>query len=288
MQPEETGRFCSSCSKTVVDFSNKTDAEIRDLLLEQRHQKVCGHFKKTQLNRPLELMVDPGLLPRNISGTRAFAIAVFLVFGSMLFSCTTQNDEVIGKIGMVMLIDSTEQTPEQLLKGDTVIFTGPGPIGEIYVSGDIEVAQQVIHRPDPSLEDSAMVPLLPEPYVAGMISPDIVMPDSSSLQQTDTPNIRGNLEKNSPAIEEQQGLLIYPNPGRGEFILRYNLSKRSNVRIDLLDLEGRLISTPVNIAAQYEGRYNIPVNMDDLPNGVYVVALTKNEKRFTEKVILKK
>src|ERR1044071_6840987 len=81
MLPDEKGKFCLSCNKSVFDFSNKTDTEIRNILLEHKDQKVCGHFKKSQVGRPLNFKIDLNNLPRNVSSTKAFAIALFIVFG---------------------------------------------------------------------------------------------------------------------------------------------------------------------------------------------------------------
>ncbi|HOZ86329.1 MAG TPA: hypothetical protein PL029_01165, partial [Bacteroidia bacterium] len=98
MQPHAKGKFCSSCSKVVFDFSNKTDTEIRDLLMSYKDQKVCGHFKKTQVNRPLNISVNFNDLPKNVSSTKSFAIAVFLVFGTLLFSCTNHEGNKIAEV----------------------------------------------------------------------------------------------------------------------------------------------------------------------------------------------
>jgi hypothetical protein len=41
-------KFCFSCQKTVVDFTQKTDTEIATILL-QNQDKVCGRFYQSQL-----------------------------------------------------------------------------------------------------------------------------------------------------------------------------------------------------------------------------------------------
>lgn len=46
------GGFCQSCQTTVVDFTKMSDQEIRDYFLG-RSQKVCGRFKQSQLDRPI-------------------------------------------------------------------------------------------------------------------------------------------------------------------------------------------------------------------------------------------
>lgn len=53
MLPNQKGRHCNSCQKTVVDFTTKTDESIVKYFLE--HQNICGRFKDQQLNRPVVL-----------------------------------------------------------------------------------------------------------------------------------------------------------------------------------------------------------------------------------------
>ncbi len=51
MTPESSGRFCSSCQKTVVDFTVMSDFSIVNYLENHQHEKVCGRFTKPQLER---------------------------------------------------------------------------------------------------------------------------------------------------------------------------------------------------------------------------------------------
>ncbi|WP_223652488.1 carboxypeptidase-like regulatory domain-containing protein [Hymenobacter psoromatis] len=52
MTPTPTGRHCAACQKVVVDFTQKTDAEILAFLTEAKGE-TCGHLRDDQLNRPL-------------------------------------------------------------------------------------------------------------------------------------------------------------------------------------------------------------------------------------------
>ncbi|MDF7812684.1 carboxypeptidase-like regulatory domain-containing protein [Hymenobacter sp. YC55] len=45
------GRHCAACNKVVVDFTEKTDAEILALLSQV--SSTCGRFREDQLQRPL-------------------------------------------------------------------------------------------------------------------------------------------------------------------------------------------------------------------------------------------
>ena len=70
MQQDDKGRFCNSCSKSVYDFTGKTDTEISSILMENRGEKICGHFKITQLNRPLKLDASRIVIPKRRSFNR--------------------------------------------------------------------------------------------------------------------------------------------------------------------------------------------------------------------------
>ena len=52
------GRFCSSCEKTVVDFSGMTDNEIVRFV-QKNNQKLCGRFRPEQLNRDMMIPRTP-------------------------------------------------------------------------------------------------------------------------------------------------------------------------------------------------------------------------------------
>jgi len=52
MSPRPGGRFCSSCSKTVVNFATMTDQQVLDWF-EGHAGSVCGRFHPAQLGRPL-------------------------------------------------------------------------------------------------------------------------------------------------------------------------------------------------------------------------------------------
>lgn len=49
MTPEDKGRHCSVCSKTVIDFTNSEKNEIIDLV-ENSNENVCGRFNPNQIS----------------------------------------------------------------------------------------------------------------------------------------------------------------------------------------------------------------------------------------------
>jgi hypothetical protein len=55
MTPVDKGRFCGSCQKQVVDFSNMSDREVAQFFKKPSTSSVCGRFMQDQLNREMEI-----------------------------------------------------------------------------------------------------------------------------------------------------------------------------------------------------------------------------------------
>jgi len=53
MTPTQKGKFCNSCAKEVIDFTNTSDEKLVKLV--HAGASICGRFKATQLNRELTL-----------------------------------------------------------------------------------------------------------------------------------------------------------------------------------------------------------------------------------------
>ncbi len=56
MQPSPGGRHCSSCAKTVIDFTMMSDAQIVRFL-KHSSSGTCGRLSAAQLNRPLAVPI---------------------------------------------------------------------------------------------------------------------------------------------------------------------------------------------------------------------------------------
>jgi hypothetical protein len=150
MTPNEKGAFCGKCAKTVVDFTKKTATEIRDFLVEQSEKKICGRFMSDQLHKPVktvELYIPLHLLPRKLSFSKNFVFALFIVFGTSLFSCSTPQGEIVGKIATVRDPDAMMtkgEVVESQLTCDTVVnVLKPLKICE-PLQGDVKVVEPVM------------------------------------------------------------------------------------------------------------------------------------------------
>lgn len=49
MTPNESGSFCNSCMKNVIDLSKKTNSEVAKFISENKNTNICARLKTTQL-----------------------------------------------------------------------------------------------------------------------------------------------------------------------------------------------------------------------------------------------
>ena len=90
MTPNESGRFCLSCSKTVVDFTSMLPNEVQHFFIQNQNQNVCGRFKKSQLDS-LTIQIPSRILYTQTQYHKMFILALFIVMGTTLFSCQDKN-----------------------------------------------------------------------------------------------------------------------------------------------------------------------------------------------------
>lgn len=103
MTPDETGRFCSLCAKSVVDFTAMPRPEVETYLLANADKKVCGRFNSSQLHPA----------PKTKKYFSKMALAGFLLSAS-----ATLNSCVMGTT-------STARTRDKDKKGSGVVADSP-------------------------------------------------------------------------------------------------------------------------------------------------------------------
>jgi len=137
MLPEEKGRHCLACQKTVIDFTAMTDAELVSFF-EQKPTGVCGRFRQEQLT-PKPLLNASGI-PR--WKMYLLALSATLAMKSMLpdrakaqvpvEQCEPKADLLtVGKIAVVPQTETftligkvTDVANKSLLSGVSVVIKG--------------------------------------------------------------------------------------------------------------------------------------------------------------------
>ncbi|MEY4012467.1 MAG: hypothetical protein RIT22_1591 [Bacteroidota bacterium] len=102
MIPNEKGRFCQSCSKTVVDFTTMLPDDIKNYFLENRGKSICGRIKQSQLDS-IVIQIPRSILYSQTNYHHFFLLALFAVMGTTLFSCADKegNKKKIDKVEIV-------------------------------------------------------------------------------------------------------------------------------------------------------------------------------------------
>lgn len=103
MTPNDNGRFCGSCSKNVVDFTNWLPEKIQAYFLQ--HSNVCGRFKKSQLDS-LTIQIPNRVLFSQTQYHKMFLLALFIAMGTTLFSCADKNGNK-QKIDKIEVVEDT-------------------------------------------------------------------------------------------------------------------------------------------------------------------------------------
>lgn len=67
MQDFPSGKFCDKCSKCVIDFTDKTDEQIQDILTIANGKEICGRIS----TRPLALAAAGIILVTNLTFAQA-------------------------------------------------------------------------------------------------------------------------------------------------------------------------------------------------------------------------
>lgn len=115
MTPKDNGRFCMSCSKTVVDFTTMLPNEIQHFFIQNQNGSICGRFKKSQLDS-ITIQIPDRVLYSQTHYHKIFLLALFIAMGTTLFSCADKdgNKKKIDKIEVVENNKSQENNSEKI------------------------------------------------------------------------------------------------------------------------------------------------------------------------------
>lgn len=121
MLPEEQGRFCRMCSKTVVDFIDWEPEVISEYLIQHKDEKICGRFSVHQLYAPAQTEEPnwPALIGVSaLSYIRKVAAVIIVVFGLGASSC---NTDVQGKaVASPAIEDTSLLVPSDIVESESV------------------------------------------------------------------------------------------------------------------------------------------------------------------------
>lgn len=156
--------------------------------------------------------------------------------------------------------DNTSNTANKLKNGDEVV-----------------TLQFVALKPQ---KDWTVSPLWTSEKFAGNIY-------SQDLNITPTNGIIKVMRIHGGVILNENSMEIYPNPTTGPIVVAFNVTKQTNAKLCVVDLNGKSYMT----IAQDEfpaGNYKYSADLGALSEGLYVVTLTTEDGNITSKVIKQK
>jgi hypothetical protein len=118
MTPNEKGRFCKSCSKTVVDFTTMNVKEVQAYIHNNKNQRICGHIKQSQLDS-INLRIPETVFSQNLSFHRLFLLALLVSMGILLFNCEDETGKT-RKIESVEIVETPRKSNDTISTQKTV------------------------------------------------------------------------------------------------------------------------------------------------------------------------
>lgn len=94
MLPNDSGKHCTACATTVIDFSTMNDEQVASFFLLNNPQPVCGRFKASQIER-IEIVVPPYFFQKRMALWKKYLLLLLVCFateilpGNVLFNTNT-------------------------------------------------------------------------------------------------------------------------------------------------------------------------------------------------------
>ncbi|MEW6468561.1 MAG: T9SS type A sorting domain-containing protein [Bacteroidota bacterium] len=303
MTPDAKGAFCASCQKSVYDFTGKTDEEIAEVFLQNQGQKICGRFNAAQVSRPFDIRVPLTGLPRNASPARAFAMALFLVFGTMLFSCQTVTGQVMGDVAIEIPAEKNTVKGEMILTGDTVLtqtpvvtgkskvttVTGKNTVSKCTLPANNKPLGEAQFLPEDTMKRQAPLPADTMPEQELIMGKMVFLPvEDHNNQAVETAEVVTDPEIKQMPYDSlnADNIQAYPNPTGGELNMRYTISTHSVSFIEIYDMNGKLVKTLLMAQKLYPGTYHSQFSISDLEPGTYICVLNSGGKTASTRLTM--
>lgn len=201
MLPEEKGRFCQLCTKTVIDFTDYSEEEINAYFSKKMESKTCGRFKKEQLSE-IQINIPKTIIYQQTSFRNVFMLALFISMGTTLFSCKDHDDKLHPVDKIVLVEDSLSNS------NDSVLSTS--------VNNKEDHSTKIIHKPAPALLGVVEVQPKEKEFLMGDVIPETVEahPDKvySLYEVEKKPQFPGGEIKFNHFIIENLSLTEYIEP----------------------------------------------------------------------------
>jgi hypothetical protein len=295
MHPNEKGRHCAACQKTVVDFTLMSDAEVIHYF-SKAAGSVCGRVGSDQLNRKLEVPRPPRKSPW---------VGWPVLLSGLLFTSDEPGSHHSGKpVTHQCARPATVNLEDMVLGGisigrpdtsaigqvgdrheilDTTVVTEVGAI-MVVDPDEIHVAKDTIVSPyDLRTMDSvgAAVDSLNMRRTLAGLSRNIV--DTVKEIVVDSLKAMG-IKMNTDGPVERDEATVYPNPAPRGGSLNLSWKKEAVAgRVNLINMNGAQIQSWMIQGGSMTRTLTMPA---DLAAGVYILQIIIKNGGYTRKVVV--
>jgi len=285
MTSQEKGRFCNACSKIVIDFTNMTEQEIVAYFQAHENKEVCGKVLKKQL--------DTVYQPQNF--LEKHYIHVYQNYRKSWIGA-----KYLSILSLVLLIASC-QNPENQVKSTPINREVLENILDVEYTTTLELPDAP-EIPKQEFKAEELIPLeameLKNIEARHEIMGVMIIEEEpliiDTIMKIDTIKTEGLLEiaDSSSSVVSKinldfSELSIYPNPVQDKATIRYFLKIDSDVKIHLLDGNGRLVKAFLH-ETQKAGEHRLDIDIQNLPSGVYFYTLETNSHKESKRLIVAK
>ena len=304
MKPSEKGKFCASCQKTVIDFTEMSDRQIAEFF-KRPIGSVCGHFYQSQLNKDIEL---PKKRIPWVKYFFQFTLPAFLV--SM--KSNAQKTRVVGDTtyctptkGLVATMVPQKSISSKTISGQIVDADGNKIAfatiiiknSQIGTQSDGDGKFELMAPPNSTLVFSAVGYNSKELEVKDQLSNLLVTFEKSDVALSGDIAIVGyTIRKKSkpiPAIKKVidtafKKFSVYPNPAKGNTYIQIDFKrlKAANYKISIINLSGEIIQTDERDVE--DKNKTATLLLKDVAAGTYFIRLfnKKTAATYSEKIIV--
>lgn len=164
----------------------------------------------------------------------------------------------------------------EVTEKDTVNATITGEVMVNYADVDKKVAEDITVVTEPLWQgDKDNEEGVPEDLVETGTWPGDVLAVNSSTVIT-------------PGGEPGLTIECYPNPSAGMVNIRYEIRKRSDVKMELFDRSGKRVRMLIDQRGHYNGIYSIAFDLSSLDSGTYICVMQAGEQASSAKVVITK
>jgi TonB family protein len=177
MTPNEQGRFCLSCQKTVVDFTKMEKTEIQDYFRSITTEKICGRIKASELISTItlpEVAIYPTryfIAPKHTPST-LFLMTIGMM---LLFSCGNAPTTPKADHPKTESLTDTTDSLGGFVKGKIAIPNSSNNCHAPEQLGEFIIEEPVCPPPPPELHVPFIDNIPPDDYYDIMGDVDITL-----------------------------------------------------------------------------------------------------------------